>query len=338
MTTKKIAVAILNYNGLEVFKEYLRAAVEHSQADGCKVYIIDNCSTDASLDYVTANFPSVGIVRLERNHGYAGGYNRGLKGIEADYYVLLNSDVRVTAGWLQPVIEYMDTHPHVAACQPKILSDRNKSSFEYAGACGGYIDRYGFPFCRGRVFASIEDDRGQHDTNANVFWASGAAFFVRSKVFWQAGGFDDTFFAHMEEVDLCWRIKALGHGICCIPSSVVYHLGGATLDNGNPYKLYLNFRNSLYMLRKNLPGKGYRRVMAARLLLDCAAFAAFVLAFDFAKAKAVAKARIDYCKNKNKYRRNATLPIHEGLYRRSIAVAYYIFGRRTFDEIKKAWK
>lgn len=334
----KTAVVILNWNGLPMLQTYLPDVVRFSESEDTKVYVIDNCSSDGSLDYVRTSFPTVGIVRLERNYGFAGGYNRGLRMIEADYYVLLNSDVRVSEGWLAPVIDYMDNNDRVAACQPKVLSERDHTAFEYAGACGGYIDCYGYPFCRGRLFSTVEKDTGQYDSIVDVFWASGAAFFIRSAVYRQLGGFDESFFAHMEEIDLCWRIKRQGYVVSCIPESVVYHVGGATLSDENPRKLYLNFRNNLFMLRKNLSPDVYAKVMAIRLVLDWVSVMMFVLKLDFKKARAIVKARIDYARNKHEYVRPTASARFEECYGGSIVMKYYLCGCKTFDKIKAKWK
>jgi GT2 family glycosyltransferase len=217
-----------------------------------------------------------------------------LEQVEAEYVVLLNSDVEVTPHWLEPLVEYMDTHPEVAACQPKIRSERNKEYFEYAGAAGGYLDKYGYPFCRGRIFDVVEKDEGQYDTVSSVFWATGAALFIRLKDYWEAGGLDGRFFAHMEEIDLCWRLRSRGRGIVCIPQSVVYHVGAATLKKENPRKTFLNFRNNLLMLYKNLPEKDLKRVMFVRGVLDGVAAVVFLLKGEKEAAKAVLQARKEF--------------------------------------------
>ena len=231
---------------------------------------------------------------MDKNYGFAEGYNRALEQVEAEYVVLLNSDVEVTPHWLEPLVEYMDTHPEVAACQPKIRSERNKEYFEYAGAAGGYLDKYGYPFCRGRSFDVVEKDEGQYDTVSSVFWATGAALFIRLKDYWEAGGLDGRFFAHMEEIDLCWRLRSRGRGIVCIPQSVVYHVGAATLKKENPRKTFLNFRNNLLMLYKNLPEKDLKRVMFVRGVLDGVAAVVFLLKGEKEAAKAVLQARKEF--------------------------------------------
>ena len=268
MSKINVAVVILNWNGAEMLRKFLPSVLTYSQGEGVKVYVADNASTDDSCAVVEKEFPEACLMRLDQNYGYAGGYNKALKQIDAEYVVLLNNDVEVGKGWLEPMVKYMDEHPQVAACQPKILSWRVKTNFEYAGAAGGFIDRYGYPFCRGRVLDEIEEDRGQYDYNIPIFWATGAALFVRRNVYWEVGGLDERFFAHMEEIDFCWRLRSRGYRIVCLPLCEVYHVGGATLKTSDPKKTYLNFRNNLLMLYKNLPAKELKRVMRVRLILD----------------------------------------------------------------------
>ena len=249
---KKISHVILNWNGSEMLRTFLPSVVEFSQQDEVEICVADNGSTDDSVEVVRREFPQVRLIELASNYGFADGYNRALQQVDAEYVVLLNSDVEVTPHWLVPLMKYMDHHPEVAACQPKIRSYRQRGMFEYAGAAGGYIDRYGYPFCRGRILDKVEKDGGQYDSVESVFWATGAALFIRLKDYREAGGLDGRFFAHMEEIDLCWRLRARGRGIVCIPQSEVYHVGGATLAKENPRKTFLNFRNNLLMLYKNL--------------------------------------------------------------------------------------
>jgi GT2 family glycosyltransferase len=291
---KKISVVILNWNGVGMLQKFLPKVVECSAMEGVEVCVADNASTDESVSYLQANFPNVRLIVLDKNYGFAEGYNRALEQVEAEYVVLLNSDVEVTPHWLEPLVEYMDTHPEVAACQPKICSERNKEYFEYAGAAGGYLDKYGYPFCRGRIFDVVEKDEGQYDTVSSVFWATGAALFIRLKDYWEAGGLDGRFFAHMEEIDLCWRLRSRGRGIVCIPRSVVYHVGAATLKKENPRKTFLNFRNNLLMLYKNLPEKELKKVMFIRGLLDWVATFVFLLKGDGKNARAVWQARKEF--------------------------------------------
>jgi GT2 family glycosyltransferase len=259
-----------------------------------EVCVADNASTDDSCVWVENNFPEVPLIKLDKNYGFADGYNKALEQVEAEYVVLLNSDVEVTPHWLDPLMEYMDAHPEVAACQPKIRSERNKALFEYAGASGGYLDKYGYPFCRGRIFDVVEEDKGQYDTVQPIFWATGAALFIRLKDYRESGGLDGRFFAHMEEIDLCWRLRSRGRGIVCIPQSTVYHVGAATLKKENPRKTFLNFRNNLLMLYKNLPEKELKRVMFIREVLDGVAALVFLLKGEKEAARAVLQARKEF--------------------------------------------
>ena len=291
---KKVSVVILNWNGVGMLQKFLPKVIEYSVNQGVEICVADNASTDESVSCLQANFPNVRLILLDKNYGFAEGYNRALQQVEAEYVILLNSDVEVTPHWLEPLIEYMDAHPEVAACQPKIRSERNKEYFEYAGAAGGYLDKYGYPFCRGRIFDVVEKDEGQYDTVSSVFWATGAALFIRLKDYWEAGGLDGRFFAHMEEIDLCWRLRSRGRGIVCIPQSVVYHVGAATLKKENPRKTFLNFRNNLLMLYKNLPEKELKKVMFVRGLLDWVATFVFLLKGDGKNARAVWQARKEF--------------------------------------------
>ena len=277
-----------------MLQKFLPKLVEYYAMEGVEICVADNASTDESVSYLQVNFPNVRLIVLDKNYGFAEGYNRALEQVEAEYVVLLNSDVEVTPHWLEPLVEYMDAHPEVAACQPKIRSERNKEYFEYAGAAGGYLDKYGYPFCRGRIFDVVEKDEGQYDTVSSVFWATGAALFIRLKDYWGAGGLDGRFFAHMEEIDLCWRLRSRGRGIVCIPQSVVYHVGAATLKKENPRKTFLNFRNNLLMLYKNLPEKDLKRVMFVRGVLDGVAAVVFLLKGEKEAAKAVLQARKEF--------------------------------------------
>ncbi|MBO5539008.1 MAG: glycosyltransferase family 2 protein [Prevotella sp.] len=287
----KTAIVILNYNGCEMLQNYLPLVVKHS-VDEAKVIVADNASTDDSVAYLRANFPHVDLITLDKNYGFAEGYNQALGRVEAEYYVLLNSDVEVTEHWLSPLIAYMDEHGEVAACQPKLRSVRHRESFEYAGACGGFIDNYGYPFCRGRIFDTVEHDDGQYDGVAEVMWATGACLFIRSKDYWEAGGLDGRFFAHNEEIDLCWRLHLQGRSVVCLPQSVVYHVGGGTLPKGNPMKTFLNFRNNLTMLYKNLPDEELAHVMRVRWFLDyLAAWQTLLLNGNWGDFRAIYRAR-----------------------------------------------
>ena len=334
----RIAVVILNFNGAEMLRAFLPSVVDYSPE--AEVIVADNCSTDASEQVMREEFPAVRYIQLEKNYGFADGYNRALAQVEAEYFLLLNSDVEVTQGWLAPMLEYMDSHPDVAACQPKLLSYKNKIEFEYAGACGGFIDKYGYPYCRGRIFDTVEEDKGQYDSVAELFWATGAALMIRAEDYRAAGGLDGTFFAHMEEIDLCWRLRSRGRGIVCIPQSCVYHVGGATLNKSNPRKTYLNFRNNLLMLYKNLPENELSHVMFVRALLDYVAAFKSLLSGDAAGCRAVLQARRDFRRIKHDYsdlrRENLEKCVEADVKERtsfSILWKYYAGGRRLFSEL-----
>ncbi len=303
----KLAIVILNWNGADMLRRYLPSVIKNSRVEGVKVVVADNGSTDDSIDVLRTCFPSVDLILLDQNYGFAGGYNNALKQIEAEYYLLLNSDVEIRQkNWIVPMLDYMDLHPETCACQPKLMklfADNTSCDnlFEYAGAAGGYLDKYGYPFCRGRIFNTIEQDKGQYDDVVPIHWATGAALLVRSKSYWEVDGLDEKFFAHMEEIDLCWRMRLNGGKIVCITESTAYHLGGATLNQGNPRKTYLNFRNNLIMLYKNLPENRLRKVMPIRHILDFIASAKFLLSGDFGNMKAVIKATFAYRKMKKVY-------------------------------------
>ena len=287
----KTAIVILNWNGAKMLRQYLPSVLQYSR-DEATVYVADNASADDSLELLRQHFPEVQLILLEKNWGFADGYNKALAQIDAEYYLLLNSDIEVTHHWLTPLVEFMDSHPDVAACQPKLLSIFERDKFEYAGACGGYLDRYGYPFCRGRLFETVENDDGQYDTPAEVLWATGAALLVRARIYNNVGGLDGRFFAHNEEIDLCWRIRLLGYKIYCLPDSVIYHVGGGTLPKSNPMKTFLNFRNNLTMLYKCLPESELRHVMRWRWWLDyLAAWEMLLLKRNLGDFRAVYRAR-----------------------------------------------
>ena len=300
----KVSVVILNWNGAEMMEKYLPSVVASTLVTpDTEVVVADNGSIDNSVDMLHKQFPDVKVVCLNHNYGFADGYNRALLQLDSEYFLLLNSDVEIRdSGWLVPMLEYMDSHPHVAACQPKLLSLRNEGFFEYAGGSGGFIDKFGYPFCRGRVMDKVERDEGQYDNISPLLWATGAALMVRAADYREAGGLDATFFAHMEEIDFCWRLRLLGKGVVCVPQSRAYHLGGATLDRSNPRKTYLNFRNNRLMLYKNLPGKELFSVMTIRLLLDVVAAVQFLLKGNWGDCKAVFKAMADFPKLLPEYR------------------------------------
>ena len=284
---KKVSIIILNWNGSKLLRKYLPSVVKYTDGDIADVIVADNGSTDESLQILREEFPTVSVIAFDQNHGFAKGYNLAISHIDTPYCLLLNDDVRVTEHWLEPMLEYMEAHPEVGAMQPKLLSDRCQQSFEYAGACGGFLDRFGYPFCRGRIFDTTENDRGQYDDVARIMWATGACLMMRTDVYSKAGGLDELFFAHMEEIDLCWRVRNLGYDIVCLPQSRVYHYGGGSLAMGNPRKTKLNFRNSLLMLYKNLPRSRRRSVIVKRLLLDGVAAINFLLHGEAMQVKAI---------------------------------------------------
>ena len=332
----KVAVVILNWNGSEMLRTFLPSVIRYSVLCGVDVYVADNASTDSSLSVLNEEFPSVKQVILDQNYGFADGYNKALEQIEADYFVLLNSDVEVTEHWLEPMIAYLDTHPEVAACQPKILSWRQKDSFEYAGACEGFMDRYGYPFCRGRIMGIVEKDHGQYDDILPIFWATGAALFIRSSDYRNAGGLDGRFFAHMEEIDLCWRLRSRGRELVCIPQSVVYHVGGATLKKENPRKTFLNFRNNLLMLYKNLSESELWHVMTVRCILDYVAAFTFLLKGELPNMTAVFQARKEYNALRKDFRASretnlekTSLQVIPERIKKSILAQYY-WGRKNY--------
>ena len=335
----KLAVVILNYNGASMLSRFLPSVLKYSP--GAEIVVADNASTDDSVAVVADGFPAVRLIRLDRNYGFADGYNMALEQVDAEYCLLLNSDVEVTQGWLEPLLSFMESNPGAVACQPKILAYNNKTQFEYAGAAGGFIDRYGYPYCRGRLFDTVEEDNGQYNDVCRVFWATGAAMMVRSDAFRKAGGFDGRFFAHMEEIDLCWRMLARGGEIYVVPQSMVYHVGGATLKKSNPRKTYLNFRNNLLMLYKNLPVGELRGVMCVRALLDYVAALKFLLTGAWGDFKAVLRARREYKRMRGEYRsvreRNLTavaVPVIKERSAFSLLWQYYLKGRKYFSQLK----
>ena len=334
----KVAVVILNWNGADMLRQFLPTVLDCTQGEGIAVMVADNASTDASREVLAAEFPQVRVIPLEENYGFAEGYNRALAQVEARYVVLLNSDVQVTPGWLEPLTTYMDAHPEVAACQPKLLSYREKTRFEYAGAAGGFLDRYGYPYCRGRIMNTVEDDHGQYDTICPVLWASGAALFIRLEDYRNAGGLDSGFFAHMEEIDLCWRLRTRGRALVCVPQSVVYHVGAATLKV-SPHKTFLNFRNNLLMLYKNLPQDELHSTMMVRCVLDYVAALKFLLTGEWGNFTAVLKARWAYRKLKSHYasvrQENLQKRVLNRVPERTrhfLILDYYLKGFRTFSE------
>ena len=333
---KRTKIVILNWNGRKHLERFLPTLVENTPEAG--IVIADNGSTDDSLIFIKDRFPQIEIITMERNFGFAEGYNRALKQVEADYFLLLNSDVEVPAGWIVPLIETLDTHPEVAAVSPKIRSFAEPERFEYAGAAGGFIDCLGYPFCRGRILDSIETDEGQHDDAREVFWASGACMLVRSEVFRLLDGFDADFFAHMEEIDFCWRAQLAGYKIRVEPRSMVFHVGGGTLPNDNPQKIYLNFRNNLCMLFKNLSPYTFWPVLFTRMVLDGAAAIVFLLQGKPAFFKKVFRAHLDFHKQRKSLHRKRRIIQQQriarphGIFRGSIVLCH-AFGRRKFGHM-----
>ena len=329
----KTKVVILNWNGRAHLERYLPSVVRHTMPQ-YGVVVADNGSTDSSLEYVAETFPEVEIVRLDRNYGFAEGYNRALREVEAEYYVLLNSDVEVTEGWCEKLVEALDADPQMAAVAPKLLADTDRERFEYAGASGGFIDILGYPFCRGRILSTTELDEGQYDDPREVFWTSGAAFACRAEVFKSEGGFDGEFFAHMEEIDLCWRMQSSGYSIGIEPRAKVYHLGGGTLSALSPRKTMLNHRNNLAMLYKNLPLGHLLWVLPARLVLDGVAAASYLVKGQWACVKAVWQAHVGFyrmlpslsAKRKAERAKRATLP--RTIYRGSVIVRRLVGGKK----------
>ncbi len=326
-----VAVVILNWNGKQLLEQFLPSVVANSKE--ANIYIADNASTDDSVDFVTANYPEITIIQNATNGGYAKGYNDALKQVNEDMYCLLNSDIEVTKDWLQPIIEEFKTNPETAIIQPKILDYKNKTHFEYAGAAGGFIDKFGYPYCRGRIFNTIEADANQYD-NSEIFWASGACFFIRQSVFKSLKGFDDTFFAHMEEIDLCWRAQNHGHNIQYIGESTVYHVGGATLEATNPKKTYLNFRNSLFTLTKNANGNLLFLVLT-RLIFDGIAGLRFILQFKPLHTFAILKAHFSFYFNMSRLLEHRDIPSKKKNYYHttSIVWSYFVSKKKTFNRL-----
>lgn len=336
---KQTAVVILNYNGAGMLRRFLPSVIKYSSE--VSIYVADNGSSDESCDVVRNEFPAVKLMVLDHNYGFAEGYNRALAQVDEEYAVLLNSDVEVTRGWLSPMTQFLDSNPEVAACQPKLLSFKRKDFFEYAGAAGGFIDKWGYTFCRGRIFNTVERDSGQYDDTTDVFWATGAALMIRNEVYKNNGGLDGRFFAHMEEIDLCWRLRSRGYRIACVPQSHVYHVGGATLKKENPQKTYLNFRNNLLMIYKNAPDCQLKKIMLFRKVFDNVAALKFLASGDYAAFKAVRKARRDFKAMRAGYDKaraknmklTVTTRIPEVL-KSSILYKYYLGFKHTYSSLK----
>ncbi len=332
---KQVAVIILNWNGAALLRRYLPSVVANTPSALADVIVADNGSSDNSLEVLRDEFPSVGVIALDKNYGFAEGYNRAIDQVEHPVTVLLNSDVRTPEHWLEPLVEYLNEHDDVGALQPKLLHDRDdgREVFEYAGAAGGYLDKHGYPYCRGRIFEAIEDDNGQYDDiTPSILWASGACLVVRTELYRRAGGLDSDFFAHMEEIDLCWRIHLLGYDIRMVPQSRVYHLGGASLPQGNPRKTYLNFRNNLLLLHKNLPASEGRRLLLVRRLMDTLAFGMAIAKWHWGDARAIIKAHRDYRRMRSHYTQHPSRNLLHELpeCRCNIVVDHYLRGRKVF--------
>ena len=330
---KRVAVIILNWNGEKLLREFLPSVVKNTNTDLGRVVVVDNHSTDGSWICLEQEFPDVERVLFEDNFGFAGGYNRAIEMIEAEYVVLLNSDVEVAPGWLEPLVAVLDRDERVAAVQPKILAYRDKKKFEYAGAAGGYIDYLGFPFCRGRVMDTTERDDGQYDDEVDVFWATGASLCIRRDVYRAAGGLGGGFFAHMEEIDLCWRLKNGGYTLKVVPSSVVYHLGGGSLPMNHPRKLFLNYRNNLLMLHKNLCAKQRKKIFFARVMLDTMAGGLFLLKGQWSNTRSVIRAYKAFREMRKAYPVPESSISLSGIYPRSIVLEYFLRGKKKFSDL-----
>ena len=334
---KDISVVILNWNGSAMLQRFLPSVIRYSEE--AEIIVADNGSTDHSIDILREKFPSVRILPFRENYGFAEGYNRAIQQIETPYVLLLNDDVEVTPHWLQPLLAFMNHHPEVAACQPKILSETQRELFEYAGACGGFIDHLGYPYCRGRIFNHVEKDRGQYDQVCPIFWATGAALLVRTDVFRKEGGLDKRFFAHMEEIDFCWRLRSRNYGIYCIPQSTVYHVGGGTLPKSHPRKTFLNFRNNLLMLYKNLPEERLNSTLRIRYFLDLVAALKMLLSGQVKESMAIVKAlrtffkiRHDFDREREENLRKQQLKDIPEMRNESLLVAFYLKKKKKFED------
>lgn len=343
MNSPRVAVVVLNYNGKHFLEKFLPGIVRYS--DPHTVHVADNASTDDSVTFLEKNFPSVNVIQNGSNAGYARGYNLALKKISADYFVLINSDVEVTANWIEPVVSLMEKNASIAACQPKLLDFADRRVFEYAGASGGFIDKYCYPFCRGRLFTTIEEDKEQFNDAREVFWATGACLFVKTDAYWKVGGLDDDYFAHMEEIDLCWRLKNAGYKIYVQPDSVVYHVGGGTLNKFSSQKTYLNFRNNLTTLTKNHPPRLLTFKIVYRMILDGVAALRFLFAgtpkhffavirahFSFYKTLPATLRKRNEMKKLNGFSFNTSF-----MYNGNIVFEYFISGKKKFAELRKGF-
>lgn len=336
----KTSVVILNWNGRKLLEEFLPTVLRHTLDDETEVVVADNGSSDDSLDFLKANFPQARVIVLDKNYGFAEGYNRALQQVSSEYVVLLNSDVETTENWISTMIDYLDEHPEVVALQPKILAQKRKTHFEYAGACGGFIDRFGYPFCRGRILENVETDSGQYDSVIPVFWATGACLCIRRKDYFEAGGLDARFFAHMEEIDLCWRLNARGKRIECLPQSVVYHVGAASLAKESPRKTYLNFRNNLLMLYKNISGDKLIFVFVVRLILDVLAYFHLLVIGKFENARSVIEAHKDFYKMRKGFKHDRSENLKQRTiiniptkFKGSILWNYYVKRKKMYTDL-----
>ena len=333
---KKVAVVILNWNGKKFLKDLLPTLVKYTPMD-VDIVVGDNASTDDSVAFLKDNYPRIMVIQNDKNYGFAEGYNRVLDKVDADYFVLLNSDIEVTDNWIAPVVDMMDADENMAICQPKLLSFYQRDCFEYAGGAGGFIDRYGYPFCRGRIFTTLEKDEGQYDDACEVFWATGAAMFVKANVWKELGGLDNDFFAHMEEIDFCWRAKNAGYKVGYCPSSVVYHVGGGTLPPSSPFKTYLNFRNNFYLLFKNLKKNQLAYVFPVRIVMDWVAASKFLMEKKPKEFSAVIKAHWEFYKripmliDKRRCIKHSNV---SNIYKGNIVVDYYLKGLKVYSKLK----
>ena len=337
---KLVSIVILNWNGKAFLEKFLPILVKNTPMEGAEIVVADNGSEDDSISFLETEHPGIRLIRLDKNHGFTGGYNRALAQLDSRYFLLLNSDIEVTPGWLEPMVSHMEDKPTCAACTPKIKDYKHRERFEYAGAAGGYIDRYGYPFCRGRIFDALEEDHGQFDQLTDIFWGSGACLMVRAEHYRAVGGLDEQFFAHMEEIDLCWRLKRAGWTVSFIPGSTVYHVGGGTLARGNPRKTYFNFRNNLLLLHKNLPVRNKKRILFFRKILDGISALRFLAGGSPGDFSAVLKAHRDYygmkkiyggIKEENILGDNPV--IVSEIYPGSIVAGFFLGGKKTFEAL-----
>lgn len=331
--TKPVAVIILNWNGEALLQEFLPKVIATTNEKLADIIVADNGSTDNSVKFIEKEFPNVKLLKFTENYGFAEGYNQAIAQTRYKYTILLNSDAASKEGWIEPIYEYMEAHPQTGACQPKLLSYTTPDEFEYAGASGGFIDKNGYPYCRGRLFSTVEKDNGQYDDICSIFWATGAALAVRSDLYLKVGGLDKLFFAHMEEIDLCWRILLAGYDIKVIPQSIVYHLGGGSLPASNPRKTYLNFRNNLLLLHKNLPDSTRSRKLFVRRLYDTIAWAKFVATLDFKNANAILKAHNDFRQMRKQYNNHPSIDLLDTRTdtHRNIILDYYLRGKKYWE-------